>query len=134
MLFLGAMVLLLGGAYLTDLIKDRRDRRIGRSLSRMEPGFKGRRHPELDLEIAHLFGYSNVVWVMCRGTDAARLPPYLSFKHIARCEAELGPSLSGWLRTLNAEVSAIALADGWVASVGFESVERVGRDYWPYFK
>jgi hypothetical protein len=134
MFLLAGLLLLVGGAYVTELIGRRRQRRISATFARMTPVFKGRRHPELDLEIAHVFGYGEIVWLMFSGTDATRLPPYLGFEKIGQHEAALGQSLAGWLRTLNAEVTATALADGWAASVGFESTERVGKDQWSYFK
>jgi hypothetical protein len=38
------------------------------------------------------------------------------------------------VRTLNAELKTMALADGWAPRVGFDAAERVAGDAWSYFK
>lgn len=128
------LVVVAGGVFVAELFSRRRSRRIHASLARITPALKGRRHPDLDLEIAELHSYGDIVWILFRGADAAKLPPYLGFEQIAKHEAALGRAVADWLRTLNAELKTKTLADGWAPRVGFESVDRVAGDLWSYFK
>lgn len=127
---LGALVMIAGAMFVVELFGRRRARRNGASLARITPAFKHRRHPDLDLEIEDLHSDGDVVWIMLRGAEAMRLPPYLGFEQLEKVDA----ATAGWLRTLNAELKTMALADHWAPRVGFEAVERVRGDVWSYFK
>ena len=131
-LLLFAIVGVAGGLFVMELFGRRRTRKIHASLARITPAFKGRRHPQVDLEIASVHSYADVVWILLRGAEATGLPPYLGFERLDKVPVDA--SVAGWLRTLNAELKTMALADGWVPQVGFEAEERVAGDLWSYFR
>lgn len=125
------LVVVAGSVFVGELFGRRHTRRVDASLARITPAFKGRRHPELDLEIASLHNEGDVLWILLRGSDATKLPPHLRFDQLAK--QDLG-NITDWLRTLNAELKTKTLADRWSPQVGFEAVGRVGHDPWSYFK
>jgi hypothetical protein len=96
--------------------------------------------PELVISVDRLLWYGAVdadakacaIWIICKGRDAQRIPPWFGFERLGpKEEPDIPKAVLAWMRELEGEVISALERRGWRwqrPGIGFESEWRIHAD------